>query len=241
MTRFRCFCVFNVFCVFGWQLLGMFLSTHAKLFASLCRPQLRPRPRERNDIRTHFLFEGSGHALSRLPHQRRLECETEPDYNELAPSRIGGFASQLSAALFGASPSGADDSYLLFWRFPVLSWAEGRLKCTEEPGHHSLLPPPPPLPSFFPATPIPTGHISHQTTNYRALCVETERSDWLCRGCLGGQSCVHFTPCPFGLPPAELLERSHTAGGEGKCVEWRRKEGDKQRRRREFLCTQPSV
>lgn len=134
MRRFNCFCV----CWDG-SFWGVFISTQAKLFATLCWPQLRPRPRERNDIRTHFLFEGSGHALSRVSHQRRLECETEPDYNKLAPSRIGGFASQLRAALFGVSLSGADDSYLLFWRFPVLSWAEGRLKCTEESGHHSLL------------------------------------------------------------------------------------------------------
>lgn len=41
-----------------------------------------------------------------LAHQRRLECETEPDYNKLPPSRIGRFASQLRAALVRASLSG---------------------------------------------------------------------------------------------------------------------------------------
>lgn len=29
----------------------------------------------------------------------------------------------------------------MFGRFPVLSWAKGRLKCTEESQHHSLAPP----------------------------------------------------------------------------------------------------
>lgn len=48
--------------------------------------------------------------LFRLTHQRRLECETKPDYNKRPPSRIGRFASQLRAALFCVSLSGGDDS-----------------------------------------------------------------------------------------------------------------------------------
>lgn len=42
-----------------------------------------------NCIQAHFLFEVSGHAVC-LPHshQRRLECETEPDYDKLPPLRI---------------------------------------------------------------------------------------------------------------------------------------------------------
>lgn len=46
------------------QLMGMFILIYAVLLVTLCWPQLRLHPRERNDIRTHFLFEGSGHALS---------------------------------------------------------------------------------------------------------------------------------------------------------------------------------
>ena len=91
------------------------------------RPSLRhscgPRPRERNSIRTHFLFEARSFRLAR----RRLECETGPDFNGLPPSRIGRSATQLRTALFRARLSGADDSSLLFWRFPVLSWAKGSL------------------------------------------------------------------------------------------------------------------
>lgn len=88
-----------------------------------------------------------------LTHWRRLECETGPDYDTLPPSRIGWFARQ-KAALFRENISGGDDSSLLFWRFPVLSWAKGRLKCTEE--DHSLV-----TPSFFPATrPIAASHVS---------------------------------------------------------------------------------
>lgn len=49
-------------------------------------------------------------TLFPLARQRRLECETEPDYNKLPPSRIGRFASQLRVALFRASLSGGDDS-----------------------------------------------------------------------------------------------------------------------------------
>lgn len=55
---------FMWFCLCVCQLMGMFVFIHAVLFATLYWPQLRPHPRERNDIRTHFLFEGSGHALS---------------------------------------------------------------------------------------------------------------------------------------------------------------------------------
>lgn len=41
---------------------------------------------------------------------------------------LAGLASQLRAALSRASLSGGDDSSLLFWRFPVLSWAKGSVK-----------------------------------------------------------------------------------------------------------------
>lgn len=107
-----------------------------------------------------------------LTHWRRLECETGPDYDTLPPSRIGWFARQ-KAALFRENISGGDDSSLLFWRFPVLSWAKGRLKCTEE--DHSLV-----TPSFFPATRITAGHISNPPTNRGVSCVWGKRSYWLC-------------------------------------------------------------
>lgn len=46
-----------------YQFMGMFVFIHTMLFATFYWPQLRPHLRERNIIRTHFLFEGSGHAL----------------------------------------------------------------------------------------------------------------------------------------------------------------------------------
>lgn len=76
----------------------------------VCDPlKLRPHPREGPTFGLISCLRVQGTHFC-LAHQRRLECETKPDYNKLPPSRIGPFASQLRAALFTASLSGGDDS-----------------------------------------------------------------------------------------------------------------------------------
>lgn len=133
-------------------------------------PTLRPHLWEMHNSQTHFLFKGSGHTL--VPHS--LETSGMWDRTRLrhTTSLKDWFARQ-RAALFRENISGEDDSSLLFWRFPVLSWAKGRLKCTEE--DHSLV-----TPSFFPATRITAGHISNPPTNRSVSCVWGKRSYWLC-------------------------------------------------------------
>lgn len=62
------------------------------------------------------------------------------------------FVSQLRTVLFWGSPSGGDDSWLLLWRFPVLSWMKGEIKWIEETLHQSL--------SFSPHT-LPSSRQSY--------------------------------------------------------------------------------
>lgn len=198
------------------------------LFAALYWQQLRLHLRERNDILTHFLFEGSGHALSpRSPETSGMWDRTRL---QQATSLKDWSVCQSAESSFVQSEPVRQRwqlAFVLEISCPVLG--KGSVKV-----HRGAVAPLPysplhSLPLFFPATRIPTGHISHPPTNYSGLCVGEKWSDWLCRGCLGGQSCVHFTLCPFGLPPAAPSERSRRqqkkkSGERGKK---RRKEGDK--------------
>lgn len=126
-------------------------------------------------------------------------------------------------------------AFVLEISFPVLGKGLDKV-------HRGAIAPLPssPSPSLLPATWIPTGHISYPPTNYCALCVDEEWSDWLCRGCLGGQSCVHFTLCPFGLSPAVPSERSHGQQSK-KTLETERKVGKRETSRQKmenfFVCS----
>lgn len=170
-----------------------------------------PYPRERNDIRTHFLFEGSGQTLS--PHSPETSGMWDKTRLQQATSlkdRPVCQSAESSFVLCEPVRRRWQLTFVLEISCPVLGKGLDKVHrgavapLPHHPVSSSSLPP-----SLLPATRIPTGHISHPLTNYSALCVDEEWSDWLCRGCLEGQSCVHFTLCPFGLPPAAPSERSH--------------------------------
>lgn len=99
--------------------------------------------------------------------------------------------------------------------------------------------PPPPPPHSLLSSRHSNPHRPHfRSTNQLECLMCRHRSDPIgCfRGCLGGQSCVHFTLCPFGPPPAAPSACFHR---EQKKKSW--KEGDKYMKKKEFVCTQPSV
>lgn len=162
-----------------------------------------------------------------LAHQRRLECETEPDYNKLPPSRIGRFVSQLRAALFKVCLSVGDDSLLLFWRFPVLSWAKGRLKCIEKPLHHSLAPPFLPLTPSLPfSPPLESPLVIFPTHQPIIVPYVSGRSDLI--GCVGGVwevRPVFILHCVLLDSLQQHPQSTHTDSRRRKVARWGRKEG----------------